>query len=172
MKRILCFLLLFSTYFSSTCVTNFENQKLIDELTQTGIYYYWNGGDLKKVEDEFFKGITLKGKYDVVEESFKKASSLDPNRLDLRFSVASTQIIQRKIPEALKTYEDIIKLDQNNFDARILHAGYSKMNNDMSVYNGDIAELKKINRENGWLNSWGKILLQSLAGALIQYSRP
>ena len=32
MKRILCFLLLFSTYFSSTCVTNFENQKLIDEL--------------------------------------------------------------------------------------------------------------------------------------------
>ncbi|MBP9479573.1 MAG: YdcF family protein [Sebaldella sp.] len=147
MKRILCFLLLFSTYFSSTCVTNFENQKLIDELTQTGIYYYWNGGDLKKVEDEFFKGITLKGKYDVVEESFKKASSLDPNRLDLRFSVASTQIIQRKIPEALKTYEDIIKLDQNNFDARILHAGYSKMNNDMSVYNGDIAELKKINRE-------------------------
>ncbi len=25
---------------------------------------------------------------------------------------------------------------------------------------------------NGWLNSWGKILLQSLDGALIQYSRP
>ena len=51
MKRILCFLLLFSTYFSNTCLPNFENQKLIDELTQTGIYYYWNGGDLKKVEN-------------------------------------------------------------------------------------------------------------------------
>lgn len=147
MKRILCFLLLFSTYFSDTCVPNFENQKLIDELTQTGIYYYWNGGDLKKVENEFFKGITLKGKYDVVEESFKKASSLAPNRLDLRFSIASTQIIQKKIPEALKTYEDIIELDQKNLDARILHAGYSKMNNNISVYNNDILELKKIDRK-------------------------
>ena len=71
---------------------------MIDELAQTGIYYYWNGGDLKKVEEEFFKGITLKGKYDVVEESFKKASTLDPERLNLKFSVASTQIIQKKVP--------------------------------------------------------------------------
>ena len=143
MKRILCFLLLFSTYFSNTCLPNFENQKLIDELTQTGIYYYWNGGDLKKVENEFFKGITLKGKYDVVEESFKKASSLDPNRLDLRFSIASTQIIQKKIPEALKTYQEIMVLDPNNFDAGILYAGYSKVNNDTSSYNKEITELKK-----------------------------
>ena len=147
MKRILCYLLFFVTCFSNTCLPNFENQKLIDELTQTGIYYYWNGGDLKKVEQEFFKGITLKGKYDVVEESFKKASSLDPNRLDLRFSIASTQIIQKKIPEALKTYEEIMALDTNNFDAGILYAGYSKANNDISSYNKEITELKKSHLE-------------------------
>ena len=145
MKRLLGFLLLFSIYFAEPCVTNFENQKMIDELTQTGIYYYWNGGDLKKVEEEFFKGITLKGKYDVVEESFKKASTLDPERLNLRFSVASTQIIQKKIPEALATYEEIIKLDPGNFEARILHAGYAKASNNISVYNRDITEARKLN---------------------------
>ena len=143
MKKLLGFLLLFSIYFAEPCVTNFENQKMIDELAQTGIYYYWNGGDLKKVEEEFFKGITLKGKYDVVEESFKKASTLDPERLNLKFSVASTQIIQKKVPEALATYEEILKLDPKNFDAGILHAGYSKATNDLVTYNKDIAALKK-----------------------------
>ena len=144
MKRLIGFLLLFSIYFAEPCVTNFENQKMIDELTQTGIFYYWNGGDLKKVEEEFFKGITLKGKYDVVEESFKKASTLDPERLNLKFSVASTQIIQKKVPEALATYEEILKLDPKNFEAGILHAGYSKATNNLTVYNNDIAALKKL----------------------------
>lgn len=147
MKKILGLLLLFTISFSDPCITNFESQKTIDELTQTGIYYYWNGGDLKKVEEEFFKGITLKGKYDVVEESFKKASSLDPNRLSLRFAIASTQVIQRKIPEALKTYNDIIDMDSQNFEARILHAGYVRAMGDIKTYNEDIKELKKLNLE-------------------------
>lgn len=147
MKKILGLLLLFTVYFSDVYAVSFENQRAIDELTQTGIYYYWNGGDLKKVEEEFFKGITLKGKYDVVEESFKKASSLDPNRLSLKFSVASTQIIQRKISEALNTYSEIISLDPQNFEARILHAGYAKASGDIKAYNEDIKELKKLHSQ-------------------------
>ena len=145
MKRfLLIFLMLFTVNFSDSCNTSFKNQKAIDELTQTGIYYYWHGGDLKKAEEEFFKGITLKGKYDVVEESFRKASELDPCRLDLRFSLASTQIIQKKIPEAMKTYEDIIGIDSENFDARILRAGYSLVSNDTDTYKKEIADLKKL----------------------------
>jgi hypothetical protein len=38
------------------------------------MYYYWHGGDLEKAEKEIFKGITLKGKYDVVEQAFKEAT--------------------------------------------------------------------------------------------------
>ena len=112
----------------------FEDQKKIDELTQTGIYYYWHGGDLKKVEEEFFKGITLKGKYDVVENSFKEASELDPGRLDLRFSVASTQIIQKKVEEALTTYDEILKLYPGSFEANILSAVYSDILGDNETY--------------------------------------
>ena len=119
-------------------VINFDNQRKVDELVQTGIYYYWHGGDLKKVEQEFFKGITLKGKYDVVENSFIEASNLDPYRLDLRFSIASTQIIQGKIEKALETYRGILKIEPNNFDANILFAIYSKIDGDIGSYNSTI----------------------------------
>ena len=44
-------------YLYKTC----ENQEKINQLTQNGMVFYWHGGDLKKAEKEFFKGITLKG---------------------------------------------------------------------------------------------------------------
>jgi len=128
-------------------VVNFDNQRQIDELVQTGIYYYWNGGDLKKVEKEFFKGITLKGKYDVVENSFREASNLDPYRLDLRFSIASTQVIQGKITEALETYKGILSIEPNNFDANILFAAYSRINGDTLSYNNTLKFLNTIEPE-------------------------
>lgn len=128
-------------------IVSYEDQKQVEELVQTGIYYYWHGGDLKKVEDEFFKGITLKGKYDVVENSFKEASTLAPNRLDLRFAVASTQIIQKNIDGALATYKGILDLDPTNFEASILHAIFSKVNGDEATYNLDIENLNSIHPE-------------------------
>ncbi|WP_062263326.1 YdcF family protein [Endozoicomonas arenosclerae] len=120
---------------------SFEQQKQINDLVQTGMYYYWNGGDLKKVEQEFFKGITLKGKFDVVEASFEQASELAPNRLDLRFGIASTQIIQSKVDDAIKTYESILELDPENFDAGILAAAYKKVSGDMEGYKAEMADL-------------------------------
>ena len=144
MKKILISLLLIiMSVFTLAEQTKFDKQREINELVQTGIYYYWNGGDLKKVENEFFKGITLKGKYDVVEEAFKKASALDPQRLDLRFSIASTQIIQGKIDEAIATYDEIIKLDKNNFEARILKAMYAKVSDKTKMYDQTIKVLKE-----------------------------
>lgn len=126
---------------------SFENQRKVDELIQNGIYYYWHGGDLKKVEKEFFKGITLKGKYDLVENLFKEASKLEPYRLDLKFSVASTQIIQGKIDEALGTYKEIMELEPDNFDAHVLFAAYSRVNGDESAYQSTMDELSKIDSE-------------------------
>src|SRR4051794_34518348 len=48
----------------------------IDQLEDTAMYYYWHGGDLKQAEEEIFKGITLKGKYDVVEAAYNEAIKL------------------------------------------------------------------------------------------------
>ncbi|MBP6102272.1 MAG: YdcF family protein [Leptotrichiaceae bacterium] len=140
---LISLLLIVMSVFTLAEQTKFDKQREINELVQTGIYYYWNGGDLKKVENEFFKGITLKGKYDVVEEAFKKASALDPQRLDLRFSIASTQIIQGKIDEAIATYDGIVKLDKNNFEARILKAMYAKVSDKTEMYDQTIKALKE-----------------------------
>ena len=142
-KMLISLLLIVMSVFTLAEQTKFDKQREINELVQTGIYYYWNGGDLKKVENEFFKGITLKGKYDVVEEAFKKASALDPQRLDLRFSIASTQIIQGKIDEAIATYDGIVKLDKNNFEARILKAMYAKVSDKTEMYDQTIKALKE-----------------------------
>ena len=141
-KMLISLLLIVMSVFTLAEQTKFDKQREINELVQTGIYYYWNGGDLKKVENEFFKGITLKGKYDVVEEAFKKASALDPQRLDLRFSIASTQIIQGKIDEAIATYDGIVKLDKNNFEARILKAMYANVSDKTEMYDQTIKVLK------------------------------
>ncbi len=120
---------------------DYQSQKQVSELVQTGMHYYWEGGDLKKVEQEFFKGITLKGNYDVVEASFAEASALAPERLDLRFGLASTRIIKKDIAGAQDTYIDILAQDPDNFDAGILHAAYAKMSGDINTYNKTIKSL-------------------------------
>ena len=104
------------------------------KMVQTGIYYYWNGGDLKQAEKDYFKGITLKGKYDIVENSFREASKLQPGRLDLLFGVASAQILQKNTTGALQTWDDIWRRDTSGFEAPILLAAYLRAldKNDLS----------------------------------------
>lgn len=130
-----------------TSVKTYENQEKINQLTQNGMVFYWHGGDLKKAEKEFFKGITLKGKYDVVENSFKEASHLDPSRLDLRFGIASSQILQNKTDEALATYKDILKIYPSCFEASMLLAGYNKALGNEDEFNAIIENSNKIHPE-------------------------
>jgi tetratricopeptide (TPR) repeat protein len=116
----------------------------INQFKDIAMYYYWHGGDIQQAEKEIFKGITLKGKYDVVENAFKEATLLDPYDLDLKLSLASTQIIQKKTPEALQTYKQILNLDPNHFNANLLYGVYSKVNGDNSSYKSSISNLKQI----------------------------
>ncbi|KRD49666.1 hypothetical protein ASE60_18755 [Ensifer sp. Root278] len=94
------------------------NAGRIKQLVDTGMQYYWSGGDVKKAEAEVFKGITLRGKYDVVEAAFKEASTLAPERLDFQYAVASTQIIQKKLDEAQTTFQGILDKEPTAFDAQ------------------------------------------------------
>ncbi len=99
-------------------------------LVETGMQYYWSGGDVKKAEAEVFKGITLHGRYDVVEQAFAEASTLAPERLDFRYAVASTQIIQKKIPEAEATYQEITRHDPRATDAYAWLAALARVRGD------------------------------------------
>ncbi|NUU60413.1 YdcF family protein [Paenibacillus agri] len=119
----------------------------INQYKDLAMYYYWHGGDIKQSEKDIFKGITLKGKYDVVENAFKEATLLDPFDLDLKFSLASTLIIEKKVPEALHTYRQILNLDPSNFNANLLNGVYSKASGDEATYKASIAKLKLINAQ-------------------------
>ncbi|RHW43332.1 YdcF family protein [Neobacillus notoginsengisoli] len=128
----------------------------IKQLEEIAMYYYWHGGDLKKAEEEIFKGITLKGKYDVVEAAYKEATILDPYSVDLKISLASTEIIQKKIPEALKTYKQVLNLEPDHFNANLLYGVYSKINRDEQAYKKAISRLRQIDnhKTKGYLDKF------------------
>jgi hypothetical protein len=162
LKKRICLTLIFflcSLPFSTAYATNGTTQEpptisslkhdeatayRIKQLEDIAMYYYWHGGDIKKAETEIFKGITLKGKYDVVENAFIQATLLDPYSTDLKFSLASTQIIQKKLPEAFQTYKQILNLDPNHFNANLVYGVYSRINGDEKTYNRSISKLKRI----------------------------
>jgi tetratricopeptide (TPR) repeat protein len=129
----------------STPVKNDEpTSDRINHFKDIAMYYYWHGGDIKQAEKDIFKGITLKGKYDVVENAFRQAILLDPYDLDLKFSLASTQLIQKKYPETLQTYTEILNLDPNNFNATLLLGAYSKVFGDERTYSKSMSRLTKL----------------------------
>lgn len=119
-RHILGVLTATACFISAVPVSAFDqaNADRIKQLVDTGMQYYWSGGDVKKAEAEVFKGITLHGKYDVVEAAFKEASGLAPERLDFQYAVASTQIIQKKLDEAQTTFQGILEKDPAAFDAQ------------------------------------------------------
>ncbi|WP_269411496.1 ElyC/SanA/YdcF family protein [Lentibacillus daqui] len=120
--------------------------KRIQALKDIAMHYYWYGGDLKEAEKEVFKGITLHGDYDVVEEAFKQASAIEPHDMDLKYALASTQILQKEIPEALNTYKEIMNDDKEYFNAWLMHGIYSKIEGDLDTFQSDIDQLEKIDK--------------------------
>lgn len=108
------------------------------------MYYYWHGGDVGKNEKHLFKGLTLRGDYDAVARALEEASTLDPYDLDVKFSLASTYLLQKKRPEALRTYRHILNLAPDNFEANLLYGTYSKLNGDNHTYTKIMARLERL----------------------------
>jgi len=112
-------------------VVNAESQKQATQLVQKVIQDYWNGGD-----DKSASAAAKPGSSTNVETAFRKAVQLLPDRLDLRFGLASSllgeaiqtnrQQLDTKMREALKVYQDIQALDTNSFEAPILYAAYAR----------------------------------------------
>jgi len=130
--------------FDAKTAKHIHNQAKVEELIQNAIYFYWNGGDVKKIENCYFKGITLRGNLDAVERSFENAIALAPDRLDLRFDEASTEILEGKSEEAICRYENILKMDPENFNASILYAVYKKLGGNSEAYRTTIEHLRKL----------------------------
>lgn len=130
MKKIAAVTLALTLSTSFAFAYDTQNAERIKTLVDTGMQYYWSGGDVKKAEAEIFKGITLHGRYDVVEQSFAEASKLAPERLDFRFAVASSQILQKNLDGARATYEEILAKDPTSFDAQAWLEALGRIRND------------------------------------------
>jgi uncharacterized SAM-binding protein YcdF (DUF218 family) len=86
-----------------------------------------------------------------VEANFREASRLMPERLDLRFGIATALVGQAaqtnsplldvKIKQALDIYLEIWSLDTNGFYAGILYAGYARAIGETNTANEMIASL-------------------------------
>lgn len=89
--------------------------------------------------------------YKNIEASFREASRIMPDRLDLRFGIASAligQALQTNAPfdltikNALTVYREIHALDTNGFQAGILHAAYARAVGDAHASESLLAELR------------------------------
>lgn len=125
---------------------NSPTHERIKAFEDIAMHYYWYGGDLNVAEEEIFKGITLHGDYDVVEEAFQQASVLDPYDQDLKYSLASAHILQKEISKALDTYEEILNFDEDHFEAQLMHAIYSKVEGNKEDFESGFKKLEDINR--------------------------
>jgi len=124
---------------------NSPTSERIKALEDIAMHYYWYGGDLKVAEEEIFKGITLHGDYDVVEEAFQQAAHLDPYDQELKYSLASAHILQKEISEALGVYEQILKFEESHFEAQLMHAIYSKVEGNKEGFESGFKKLEDIN---------------------------
>ena len=118
----------------------------IQNLEDIAMTYYLGNGDLETAK-ELFPGIDPENKYDVMEEAFRQASMIDPYNLDLKYALASLQILKKDIPKALNKYEEILNFDKNHFEAQLMHAVYSKLNNDQESFKAGIKKLEAMDSE-------------------------
>jgi hypothetical protein len=86
-----------------------------------------------------------------IETNFRKASTLMPTRLDLRFGIASALLLQAtqtnsqfdlKMKGALGVYREIEALDTNGFEAPLLFAAYSRALGDTAASDATIDRLR------------------------------
>lgn len=107
-----------------------RTQEQVWQLLQKVIGEYWNGESKNPSATNSAANDTN------VEAAFRAAAELMPQRLDLKFGVASALIgqaagtngqrLELKVKEALNVYREIEVFDTNGFDAALLFAAYSR----------------------------------------------
>ncbi|WP_142311731.1 tetratricopeptide repeat protein [Bacillus thuringiensis] len=89
-----------------------------------------------------------RGNYNEIKNLSREATTLDSYDINLKFDLASAQIMQNKLPEALHTYSNILSIDPNNFNAHLLFAVYSKINGDAQSTSNHLKIMSQIDSKN------------------------
>jgi vancomycin permeability regulator SanA len=112
-------------------VIDAESQEEVAHLLQTVIHDYLDGGDAKPAGQTNNPGV-----YTNIEMAFRAASTLTPSRLDLRYGIASSLVLQAlqtngppmktKLKGALAVYQQIYALAPSSFEAPIWYVAYTR----------------------------------------------
>ncbi|AKP68473.1 transporter [Companilactobacillus ginsenosidimutans] len=117
----------------------------LSELKDTAIYYYWNGGQLKKNEKKIFKGVTIKSNFGIMEHLFKQAIKIDPQDTNLQMDLASTYRMEDKNSKANDIWKNILNEKPTNYNARLKLAAFAHASGDDETYNTNITQLQTQN---------------------------
>src|SRR5690625_294020 len=119
----------------------------INTLEEIAMTYYFGHGDLEEAETELFPEADIEDKYDVMREAFNRASVIDPYNLDLKFSLASIDILKRDIPSALTIYDEILNFDDSHLNALIMSAIFSRVEGNNEKYEESLVALKDLDQK-------------------------
>lgn len=119
----------------------------INTLEEIAMTYYFGYGDLEEAETELFPEADIEDKYDVMREAFNRASVIDPYNLDLKFSLASIDILKRDIPNALTIYDEILNFDENYLNAHVMRTIFSKVEGNDEKHEESLVALKDLNQK-------------------------
>jgi uncharacterized SAM-binding protein YcdF (DUF218 family) len=128
---------------------NAQSQEKVARILQAVLQHYWESGDGTNAP-----GTNWVANYTNVETAFREASKLMPERMDLRFGIASLLISQAlqtngpaleiKVAEALRAYQEIWALDTNSFDAPILYAAYARAIGETNASNATLDSVMRL----------------------------
>src|SRR5699024_4377841 len=119
----------------------------INTLEEIAMTYYFGHGDLEEAENELFPEADIEDKYDVMREAFNRASVIDPYNLDLKFSLASIDILKRDIPSALTIYDEILNFDDSHLNALIMNTIFSRVEGNNEKYEESLVALKDLDQK-------------------------
>lgn len=121
-----------------------DRQTQITQLQQQALTYLNSGGDLKQFESKVFLGVTIKGNLDVVEASLLQAHNLAPERLDLSYSLAATQVLKGDLSKARQTYQMIESQVPNYPVTWVYEAGYANAVGESATFANYLNKLKQV----------------------------
>lgn len=111
--------------FAANSSTSYSTQAQVIDLQQQALTALSQGGNLKQNESKVFLGVTIKGNVDKAQAALQHAVDLDLERQDLRYSLASIEVMNGKLDLARKNYALLVQQTPANLEALTFQAGYA-----------------------------------------------
>ncbi len=131
--------------FAASSSTSYANQNQIVDLQQQALIALSQGGNLKQNESKIFLGVTIKGNVDKAQAALQHAVDLAAERQDLRYGLASIEVMNGKLNLAQINYALLLQQTPNSAEALTFQAGYASVVAESQLAIEYQARLSKLN---------------------------